>query len=133
MRKVMDDMIAMFPHFFLLDQLRAFVGSSGPSKSTRFGSGASGCASSSAFLLDAELRVCASMSASFSKSETLSEPFSPSSIREGCPAAIVGGVASGAAAIGDVFEVCEGAESYSDVAEDSGSCSCGDFTSPGAG
>ena len=65
-RKVMEAMTAMLPHFFFSGQFVGFSGSSGPSQSTQFGSiSPAGCASASAsFLLDVELLVLASRSSS---------------------------------------------------------------------
>jgi hypothetical protein len=37
-RKVMEEMTAMFPHFFFAGQFRALAGSSGVTQSTTFGS-----------------------------------------------------------------------------------------------
>lgn len=73
-KKVMDEMTATLAHFNLSDQFMGFLGSSGPSQSTIFGS-TSVLVVSSSFLSESSLRWPASRSISFSKLELAGDPF----------------------------------------------------------
>ena len=121
-RKVMDAMTAMLPHFFQADQLRLFVGSSGPSKSTISTSeGTCVCVSCASFLLGVKLLICASRSASFSSSEVLGDPLSVFSSR--IETRLVGKIEDGdigACLTVEAFEMCNAADSYSEGGR--GSC-----------
>ena len=77
-RKVMDEMTAILPHFRPPAQLFGLLGSSGPSHPTMLGS-TSVCSVSSSFLLDREPRWAASRSTSSSRLEPADEFFSLSS------------------------------------------------------
>ena len=116
-------MTAMLPHFFLLDQLRLLVGSSRPSKSTISGYGASVCDGCASFLLDVELLLCASRSAS-SSSNVSCDPFSVFSSRVDIRSA--GSAEDISPVVGlivDAVEIWDAADSYSEGARECCRCS----------
>ena len=95
-RKVMDEMTAILPHFSPPAQLYGLLGSSGPSHPTMLGS-TSVCSGSGSFLLDKEPRWAASRSTSSSRLELADDFFSLSSEVEEAAGGVEDLVAPGSA------------------------------------